>query len=219
MDRGHRTIPWSTPRLQATTKIKPSQVVLIYIVQVCIRYCKPNCNIFHCQIQRPQQFQTPVTRRLVGWQDQHLWQGKELVMEGGGREAVRQAYEELRLAHPELPNQLRDFQVAWATYWRFLCHNLWFCRSTYYAERCIRRRRGTCCVPSLLDMGRAFPCSFLVYSCPKVELERLKSDLRAPTSFVSHYRLHCDHRCAPPHHWIPAGCGMWPPRNPCYGWK
>ena len=34
----------------------------------------------------------------------------------------------------------------------------------------------------------------------KVELERLKSDLRAPTSFVSHYRLHCDHRCAPPHH-------------------
>ena len=33
-------------------------------------------------------------------------------MEGGGREAVRQAYDELRLAHPELPNQLRDFQVA-----------------------------------------------------------------------------------------------------------
>ena len=38
--------------------------------------------------------------------------GKELVMEGGGREAVRQAYDELRLAHPELPNKLRDFQVA-----------------------------------------------------------------------------------------------------------
>ena len=38
--------------------------------------------------------------------------GKELVMEGGGREAVRRAYDELRLAHPELPFQLRDFQVA-----------------------------------------------------------------------------------------------------------
>ena len=38
--------------------------------------------------------------------------GTELVMEGGGREAVRRAYDELRLAHPELPNQLRDFQVA-----------------------------------------------------------------------------------------------------------
>ena len=38
--------------------------------------------------------------------------GTELVMEGGGREAVRRAYDELRLAHPELPFQLRDFQVA-----------------------------------------------------------------------------------------------------------
>ena len=49
---------------------------------VCIRYCKPNCNIFHCRIQRPQLFQTLVTRRLVGWQDQHHWQG---VGDGGRR--------------------------------------------------------------------------------------------------------------------------------------
>ena len=49
---------------------------------VCIRYCKPNCTIFHCQIQRPQLFQTLVTRRLVGWQDQHHWQG---VGDGGRR--------------------------------------------------------------------------------------------------------------------------------------
>ena len=56
--------------------------------------------------------------------------GTELVMEGGGREAVRRAYDELRLAHPELPK-------------RFLCDNLWFCRSTYCAERWIGRRRGT----------------------------------------------------------------------------
>ena len=44
--------------------------------------------------------------------------GTELVMEGGGREAVRRAYDELRLAHPELPNQLRDFQVAWVKRFR-----------------------------------------------------------------------------------------------------
>ena len=37
-------------------------------------------------------------------------------MEEGGRgEAVRRAYDGLRLTHPELPNQLRDFQVAFAS--------------------------------------------------------------------------------------------------------
>ena len=33
-------------------------------------------------------------------------------MEGGGREAVLGAYAELKLKHPELPGQLRQFQVA-----------------------------------------------------------------------------------------------------------
>ena len=35
-----------------------------------------------------------------------------MVMEGGGREAVLGAYAELKLKHPELPSQLRQFQVA-----------------------------------------------------------------------------------------------------------
>ena len=35
-----------------------------------------------------------------------------MVMEGGGREAVLGAYAELKLKHPELPGQLRQFQVA-----------------------------------------------------------------------------------------------------------
>ena len=35
--------------------------------------------------------------------------------EGRSREAV------LRLTHPELPLQLRDFQVAFASFWRSLC--------------------------------------------------------------------------------------------------
>ena len=63
--------------------------------------------------------------------------------EGGRREAVLRAYDGLRLTHPELPNQLRDFQVAFASFWRYLCDNLSFCMSTYYAERWIRRGRGT----------------------------------------------------------------------------
>ena len=46
----------------------------------------------------------------------------EFVMEEGGRrEAVLRAYDGLRLTHPELPNQLRDFQVAFASFWRSLC--------------------------------------------------------------------------------------------------
>ena len=46
-------------------------------------------------------------------------------MEGGGREAVLRAYDELLLTHPELPRQLRDFQVDRATYWGLLFHNFW----------------------------------------------------------------------------------------------
>ena len=45
----------------------------------------------------------------------------ELMMEGGGREAVLRAYDELLLTLPELPRQLRDFQVACAAYWGLLC--------------------------------------------------------------------------------------------------
>ena len=37
---------------------------------------------------------------------------KDLSMEGGVREAVLRKCDELRLIHPELPSQLRDFQVA-----------------------------------------------------------------------------------------------------------
>ena len=44
---------------------------------------------------------------------------KELSMEGEVREAVLRKYDELRLTHPELPSQLRDFQVTCATSWRF----------------------------------------------------------------------------------------------------
>ena len=40
---------------------------------------------------------------------------KELSMEGEVREAVLRKYDELRLIHPELRSQLRDFQVACAT--------------------------------------------------------------------------------------------------------
>ena len=40
---------------------------------------------------------------------------KELSMEGEVREAVLRKYDELRLTHPELPSQLRDFQVTCAT--------------------------------------------------------------------------------------------------------
>ena len=40
--------------------------------------------------------------------------------EGGRREAVLRAYDGLRLTHPELPNQLRDFQIAFASFWRSL---------------------------------------------------------------------------------------------------
>ena len=36
--------------------------------------------------------------------------------EGGRREAVLRAYDGLRLTHPELPNQLRDFQVVFASF-------------------------------------------------------------------------------------------------------
>ena len=35
-----------------------------------------------------------------------------MVMEGGRKEAVLGAYAELKLKHPELPSQLREFQVA-----------------------------------------------------------------------------------------------------------
>ena len=57
--------------------------------------------------------------------------GKELVMEGRGREAVLRAYEELKLTHPELPSQLHNFQVACTSLWRFFGHNFCFCRLTF----------------------------------------------------------------------------------------
>ena len=57
--------------------------------------------------------------------------GKELVMEGRGREAVLRAYEELNLTHPELPSQLHNFQVACTSLWRFFGHNFCFCRLTF----------------------------------------------------------------------------------------
>ena len=93
----------------------------------------------------------------------------ELMMEGGGREAVLRAYDELLLTHPELPRQLRDFQVACATYWGLLCHNLWFCRSIYCAVCWILRRKGTLCAPSPLATGKVCQCSSLASLCPKVD--------------------------------------------------
>ena len=69
--------------------------------------------------------------------------GKELVMEGRGREAVLRAYEELKLTHPELPSQLHNFQVACTSLWRFFGHNFCFCRLTFWAELWTRRWKGT----------------------------------------------------------------------------
>ena len=46
---------------------------------------------------------------------------KELSMEEEVREAVLRKYDELRLTHPELPSQLRDFQVREAILYQIGC--------------------------------------------------------------------------------------------------
>ena len=114
--------------------------------------------------------------------------------EGGRREAVLRAYDGLRLTHPELPNQLRDFQVAFASFWR----SLWLVTIYDFAGRHFMQSAGQggggahdVCPPHWLrkkptDAIRNDRCSFLVYLCQKVEpddLVRRRYDMRALTTF------------------------------------
>ena len=159
-------------------------------------------------------------------------------MQGTGREAVLSAYRELRVNHPELPSQLREFQVSFATFWRFyvaICgftgrhtHNCTRCEGGGAPHVCLShwiRQKYADASPWSPHAYRLMPKSWnFVIVWPQGQKSLLlvsdaEFDSRTLTSCASYYRLHSHYCGAPPHNWSSVGVGMWASRHICHGWK